>query len=310
MSERQGKCGVVCRGIDGGNLLGFLAALGAFRVLSEAMERQGEEAVRMSWTDEFGPWSPVLWHSRLAGSDEMTKVLASELTGSRPEAAFGIGDNLTLTPDEFRRHLIAVAGQRESGKRRTAGFLTAFGSDLDTGADSIQDTAFRTMSGAGHQHFLAFMRKLHELTDEETLGRSLFAEWDYQDDRPSMRWDYQDYRPHALRAKDPAKDAIRTVRGANRLAVEALPLFPTAPASGGLRTAGFSRFDRDECITWAIWTPALELGTVRSLIVLRELQCSALSRARLKALGIAQAYRAMRFTEGKYRNFGAPRALL
>ena len=47
--------------LDGGNLLGYLAALGTLRVLTLA---EPESDVRMSWVDN-GSWRPVVHHSRL-----------------------------------------------------------------------------------------------------------------------------------------------------------------------------------------------------------------------------------------------------
>ena len=79
----------------------------------------------------------------------------------------------------------------------------------------MTDTAFRTMSGAGHQHFLGFMRELAVHTTADQLRRALLSRWDYADSRPSLRWDPADYRPHALRADDPSTDPIKTMRGAD-----------------------------------------------------------------------------------------------
>jgi hypothetical protein len=123
-----------------------------------------------------------------------------------------------------------------------------------------------------------------------------------------LRWDPADYRPHALRAEDPSGDPIRTMRGANRLAVEALPLFPTAPAERYLRTAGFAAREGAMEITWPVWSDSLDLDTVRSLLTLDDLQKG--EATALRRRGIEQAFRATRFTEGKFRNFSPAKAVM
>ena len=148
---------------------------------------------------------------------------------------------------------------------------------------------------------LGFMLELAAGTDAEHLRRSLMAPWDYADGRPSLRWDAADFRPHALRAVDPSGDPIKTMRGANRLAIEALPLFPTAPQARRVRTTAFQEGNNGTEVWWPIWTDALELGTVSSLL--------AAGDERVRP-GVAQVYRATRFTEGKYRNFSPSKAML
>jgi hypothetical protein len=200
-------------------------------------------------------------------------------------------------------------------RRFATDFLAAFGSDaFGSGPkkDQISDTAFRTMSGAGHQHFLGFMKELGRLTTSSDIHRALFHQWDYMDDRPSMRWDSADYRPHALRSNDPSSDPIKTMRGANRLAVEALPLFPAVALSRRVRTLAFQDRHRETEITWPIWTDALELATVFSVLAIEELQQTEISAsaAALIRRGIAQVFRARRFTDGKFRNFSPGKELL
>jgi hypothetical protein len=75
------------------------------------------------------------------------------------------------------------------------------------------------------------------------------------------------------------------MRGANRLAIEALPLFPTGGAE----------------VWWPIWTDALELDTVASLLA---------AGKEPERPGVAQVYKSERFTEGKYRNFSPAKAML
>jgi hypothetical protein len=174
----------------------------------------------------------------------------------------------------------------------------------------VKDTAFRTMSGAGHQHFLKFMAELARVTTAPQLEAALFAAWRYKEQKLSMRWDPGDDRRYALRWDDPSGDVILTVRGANRLAIEGLPLFPVAPVGGGLETTGFgSPIGRAVYWTWPIWEPPLPLDTVRSVLALDTLQDARPDRRELAARGIAEVFRCERITIGKFRNFTPAQAV-
>jgi hypothetical protein len=285
-------------GLDGSNLLAYLAALGTLRVLTLA---DGAPEVRMEWVDR-GVWTPVLHHGSAGPPDELLDLLEPLVCGKASiDAAWNIGNDLTMSWDEYGK---VLSKHLEDGSgRRTLDFLAAFGCDVYGAGpkrETMSDTGFRTMSGAGHQHFLGFMRELATQTEREHLRRTLFAEWDYADERPSLRWDPADYRPHALRAVDPSGDPIRTMRGANRLAVEALPLFPTAPVGRRIRTTAFRDGEAGAEVVWPIWTDRLELGSVASLVA------SSMGAPRP---GVAQVFRAARFTEGKYRNFSPSKAV-
>jgi hypothetical protein len=298
-------------GLDAGNLLGYLAALGTLRILTVA---DPSREVRLGWTESPGWWMPVVFHSETRTEDELVAELI-QACGEEVNPSWSLAEDLTIPiskyagkAEDFRR-----AAPTSLRDRIACEFMAAFGSDGRRSSgkeDLIADTEFRTMSGAGHQHFLGFMRDLHMATTADHLKAALLEEWIYGDDKPSMRWDPNDHRPHALRAEDPSTDPIRTVRGANRLAIEALPLFPTMPSERGLRTTGFGVFDGEVAITYPVWTEPLQCDTVRSLLAVSELQTDRPQRKVLAARGIAQAWRARRFTEGKYRNFSPSHALV
>jgi hypothetical protein len=294
-------------GLDGGNLLGYLAALGTLRILTMA-DRQDE--TRMRWIEKDN-WTPVIHHSRIPTSAELLEVLERNVSGAPIDPAWDIGDDLTLSVWPFHFKAATWAGKATASDRTTADFLTAFGSDAyGTGPkkDQMSDTEFRTMSGAGHQHFLGCMRRLAQETTGDQLARALFHDWDYADSPPALRWDPADYRPHALRAEDPSRDPIKTMRGANRLAIEALTLFPTVPGRLRVSTTGFQTRDGQIEFTWPIWTDVLDIETIRALLAGSDIQNG--DRLILRRRGIAQVFRAKRFTEAKYRNFSPASALL
>lgn len=300
-------------GPDGGNLLGFLASVGALATLSNAWS---DSDVRLSWRFHEAAWRPVLHVSEVSREDEILDALDASLSlGGLGRQCVELGDDLPVAAEQFAK---AVARAQESAcpeERRHADFLTAFGSEVCTDARGrIQDTALRTMSGAGHQHFLKFMRDLAAQTTREHLRSALFEPWEYSDKGPTMRWDPADDRRYAYRADDPASSTrfpIRTVRGANRLAVEALPCFPTAPRGGRLETTAFPRSDGGRALRWPIWDARVTLPTLRSLLGHPDLATQPpLPVTRLADIGVVEVFRSRRVTAGQFRNFTPAEALL
>ena len=105
-------------------------------------------------------------------------------------------------------------------------------------------------------------------------------------------------------------DKIRTVRGANRLAIEGLRLLPAMPADEGLRTTGFSgKGARNTFWSWPIWEIPLSENVVRSLLALRELAEPVPNGDLLTRMGVQQVFRSQRLTVGKFRNLAPARAV-
>ena len=293
--------GLVLNGLDGSNPLGFLAAVGTLRTVASV---ESEANWRMKWVALDGSWFPVLSATGAVSRRELIELLFASLRrDATPE--FEFAKNLNVTPAEFGKVARNAQCRASNGDRRYADFVASFGCELFMARNgkSIQDTDLRTMSGTGHQHFLGTMRQLVVQTEAGDLLRSLFEIWDYADDKLGLRWDPEEDRRYALRWDNPSGDATKTMRGANRLAVEALPLLPTVPGNLGLETTGLSRVDKAVLFTWPIWEGALSLEVVRSLLAFHEFQKADPDGARLHAIGVVAAYRSQRITIGKFRNF-------
>jgi hypothetical protein len=295
---------IMLSGLDGSNPLAFLAALGTLRTLTAVWP---ERAVRMAWRVDAGAWRPVVTGDGLTGDgavDEILDALVAELAKGAGRAAFTFARDLRLSPAEFRKFALDWRKSALSlglPPQNDAAFAAAFACEACLTRDGkLQDTAFRTMSGTGHQHFIGSMKELARGTNREHLRRTLFSAWDYADDKPSLRFDPVDDRRHALRWSDPSGDAVKTMRGANRLAVEALPLLPTCPVGQRLATTGF---DISKSWTWPIWEPWLSLEVTRTLLALAELQAKVPDRPVLFARGVREIFRSERITVDKYRNF-------
>lgn len=298
--------GILLRGLDGANPLAFLAALGTLRTLSIALS---DEKVRMRWEQADGAWRPRVFCSVDGDARDFVARITEELGANRGSKALEIGENLNLPASEFRERLVEALHDLTSISttegRICCDFLAAFGSEVVIDDKGIMaDTALRTMSGAGHQHFLKFCREIILCSEAEHIRRSLLVNWDYGDEGRGMnlRFDPADDRRYALRWDDPSGDPNKTMRGANRLAIEALPLLPTMPVEKNLATTAFTgKGARDTSFIWPLWDTSLTVDVVRSLLGLgSQLQADSASA---RQVGVPIIFRSARITTGKFRNF-------
>jgi hypothetical protein len=294
---------LLLRGIDGSNPLAFLAALGTLRGLTRA---RPDSVLQMSWQRVEGAWRPLL-HGALERRD-ITPALLTQCQATTEHPTLAIADDLTINPEQFRTHARArIAG----GDRESAAYIAAFGSDAITNkSGNIADTALRTMSGAGHQHFLKTIRDVLRRVSEEQIARALFSEWDYADPLRglSLRLDPLDDKRYALQWINPSDDQTRGSRGnmlgANALAVLGIPLLAVAPVHDELRTTGFRGSRGSEAFwTWPIWECTLSLDVVSSLLTHADLQEKQPPRDTLLSLGVVDIFRSRRITTDKFRNF-------
>ena len=273
-----------------------------------------KNSIRLSWQAR-NVWHPVLLSDVNITAEEIVVTLHRELAKMTGHPSLAVDDNLKLSSAQFRRYAeTAVVHAHASHDRIHADFAAAFGCecvfDVDTGL--IADTALRTMSGAGHQHFLKTMRDVIEDTSIAQLNEALFGPWRYRDLKLSLRFDPSDDRRYALRWSEPSGDPAMTVRGANRLAIEGIPLLPCMPVASRLETTGFAGTGaRNTFWTWPIWSGAIELDSIRSVLALRELQAdeAKMNRENLRQRGILECFRSQRLTIGKFRNFAPARSV-
>lgn len=293
-------------GLDGSNPLAFLAALGTLRGLTRAWP---DQTVHMAWTVNAG-WRPQV-HLQDVDPQNVMAALWNRLQDTRGDATLEMADNLTIPADEYRTHLRRQLTGHNAHCDESTAFAAAFGCDaIRDEKGNIVDTALRTMSGAGHQHFLKTMRVVLAKTTKEHIEQALFRPWRYCDPlrNLSLRLDPSDDKRYALRWDNPSDDPTREIQGsvlgANALAVLGIPLLVTAPVRGRLETTGFKGSTaRDTFWTWPIWEHPASLDVVRSLLALKELQEERPRRALLCAIGIGEVFRSCRLTVGKFRNF-------
>lgn len=286
-------------GLDGSNLLAFMASLGALRLLELG---RPTSKPRLRW-EHRGVWTPIL-ETDLSQA-ELVDALAAAARVMAMEPALAIGDNIKLTVGGFRdlRDRFDTAPDRTESLR----WLAAFASDACVDAHSkdahLEDTELRTMQGAGHQHFLKSIRANLAAVTPEDLEADLLAAWRYDRKGSPLRWDPADDRQHAYRWRDPSADKLGVAAGALALASAALPAFPAMPTRRGLQTTGFVPSRGGPLVTWPIWSPPMGLRVCGSLLAHHRLQDETPSRRELASLGIVDLFRSRRISVGKMRNF-------
>lgn len=320
MTIHGGQNEVCFSGLDASNPLAFLAALGALRTLSLS---RTTGRVSMSWQAAGGAWQPAVRASGGTWSREgILEALDQSLGAPADFRAFTLSpdldaepgtwqDKLRVPPEAYRAFLIAVQDSATADSRYAADFAACWSSEVCTIGDGVQDTSFQFT--AGQQKFLSMARQLIEVTGRADLERSLFEPWRYTDPGPSMRWDPVDEaRQYALQWYDPtnaSRNPVVAMRGANRLAIEAIPLFPSVPIGHRLQTAGFAKLGRREVFTWPIWSGWLTVEVVPSLLCLPALQEQRPDRTALGAMGVVEVYRSqVVMPSGRYRCFTPARA--
>lgn len=294
------------KGLNGGNPLAFLAALGTLRTATLAWP---DGRCRMVWKEAEGGWRPEL------SVDTQEKVnlvadLATTLACMRDHKAFTFADDLSITSDQFAKAAYEACDNATAAERRFVDFLAAFGMGVPGEDEKMSSTAFQLLGG-GQTSFLGSICAFTKDTEETHLSKALLESWRYDDPTSkghTMRWDSRDDVRRALRwnepSGDPARDKQGSVWGANRLAVEGLPLLPTAPVGSRLETTGFIlRRGEGTFWSWPIWEAEASANVVRSLLALSELREEQPDRRKLAALGIQEVYRCQRITQGKYKNF-------
>ena len=322
MPETEAR-GLLLNGLDGSNPLGFLTAVGTLRVLGDALG----SSVRLGWRSTQGSWRPFL-----AGCGGDKHEICSKVLDSLKHASMTVFDiGKERKNDKEYNKFPFPAGRLVQGlkdlqvnafpsERRDVDFLASFGTELypDAKTDEFQETRFRMVrSGdSNRQGMLFYAKAIRESLDRRHVERALFRSWDYQDEGCSLRWDPIEDQPYALRWRDPSKsnlaDGPGTMLAANSLAIEALRYFPTFAIGKQAHTAGFHRNKRRGLrFVWPVWTPMVDIESLRSLVALRDLHESPLGRSALLAMGIAEVYCAQQIRPNQYySNFAPARPLV
>ena len=318
MTPKSDDQGLVLNGLDGGNPLGFLAAVGTLLIYSDRRDGAAD-AARLGWRETPEGWRPLL-----AGCGERKAALCDALHRSLSEASdeiLDIGKIRTGNKESNKFPFDAgrftkVLDEWASGaaERRDADFLAGLGTELypDLKKDEFQCTSFKMVrSGDSNgQGMLHYAKVLRENVDRSALERTLFDDWDYGDADRSLRWDPIENQSYALRWRDPSRSTLAdgpgTMRAANCLAFEALRCMPCMAIGTRAHTTGFREIEHQKTFVWPIWTPCVNVDTMRSLFSLDDLYKTPLRRPALEARGIQEVYGAAVTRPNQYYSNFAP----
>lgn len=316
MTTSKSAGGLLLNGLDGGNPLGFLAAIGTAVVVRDTFP-----SIRLGWKSTNGGWRP--WVTGCGNNDKVEFCDAVlQAIKNAPTVIFDIGKEIRddkeynkfpFAHDRFIREIKTHQGKACPSSRRDVDFLAGFGTELYPKKGVFQGTRFMMVRAgdSNRQGMLSYAKAIHEGINEQHIKRTLFQPWDYQDEGHGLRWDPIEDQAYALRWKDPSKsnlaDGPGTMLAANCLAVESLTYFPTFAVGRQVHTTGFHRDEGKEFrFVWPIWTAMVNIETLRSLVALRDLHESPLPRPALLAKGIEEVYYARRVRPNDYYSNFAP----
>jgi len=249
---------VLLKGIDGGNPLGYLAALGVLRLLTL---RSSESTIRMKWVQTAGAWRPeVVGICRLTPTRVLARVW-KQLLQHPFRGPAGFDKNVKMLPDEFRQSIITSPDHEYRACLASDAVLDQKG--------NVATSRLQMVNGGKRQDYLPIIENVKKKCAPQHVHRCMFEEWRYSDPMAvlSLRWDPRDDRRHAYRWEDPSEPSTRQKGcelGASRLAIEALPMFPVCCSGRRARTVGFSA--DGELFRWPIWIYPATLAVVRSLL--------------------------------------------
>ena len=284
------------------SLLGFLSLLGLLRTLDES---------RPEWHPRLS-WKNLVPQLHLAGNVDQKGVTKAAVCG-----LMQFGKKLRF-PD--RNPGVEINEFAQWQKTMDPEAVTAVGSDAcpkKNDKAKADTTPLCMMFGAGRQEFLVRLEQATSVSESDKEGvwaevsNALFARWSYGDTLPKIafRWDPTEYRPHALQSKDPKKEIIQTVNGANRLAAVGFTAYECVPTTRGLSTVSCMPSEaRIDVALWPIWSDPLSLAAVKVVMSLPQVKKAAggagdpASLEELQAYGINGIMRAALFWDGKFKN--------
>ncbi|GAA1843822.1 hypothetical protein GCM10009836_23970 [Pseudonocardia ailaonensis] len=252
--------------LHGESPLGFLAALGTARLMTEHTAHRPTLA-----------WSPETGTAALHNVDLTLEDVVSELIGivaAIPEDGVLPGlpsdfpppgeapDKLRLPRPDFSRFAEAVA---RDGGRAAERWLSSLVTDLSVDDKGRVDiTLFAAPSGKQSMRTM-LDKPLGLVRRNPELLREALTSWRRY---PGVSGEYLDHRVLYDATDSPnGKPAERGVPGATWLALMAYPLMVSAAENGDIRTTCWQAFPRGpKRLIYPLWSAPLELDAVRALL--------------------------------------------
>ncbi len=299
---------LVLTGLDGQNPLGYLAALGLLRVLTDDAVRRGVSVPRMTFSrdalaviqSDLDLDAIVVCVLDDARAQEANPALALAYTKAGVRTSRSAADSVCdLKPSkEIARELLQECAQSVP---RAAALAAAWFSELaQDNNGNTKPTALHFT--AGQQSFLEMVEALRSGISNQDIGEALLGPWTNGSTLPSLSWDSSVSRNYALRAGDPSKEKRGSVAAANWLGVIALEFFPVVVVRGRLVTTAVVGGWKDSVFSWPLWDVPLSAQSVASILRINAGRWSATER---NALGLSRVYSAKisRSDQGGYGSF-------
>jgi hypothetical protein len=282
--------------------LGFLAAVGLLRALDRILPNWEP---RLHWC-QSGFWRAVISVKDEVDFSGFVDRIAEALDRSRAEVealVSGLDLNLAMDRAEVRREFGLRSGSVAGS------LLQRMVSELPERDGRGCVSLLQMLNGAGRQDYLTALSKLARETDrtnlEKTLAASVWAMSDEARGGLTLRLDSMSDCSHALQACDPNDMEMTSELAANRLAMEALGLFPCYP-SRYPTTLAFHRRRRETLLRWPVWKMPLRVSELVGLTGIAEMADPSGNRAMLKALGVELVYESERRVVGKGKTLFSP----
>jgi CRISPR-associated endonuclease/helicase Cas3 len=308
-------------GLDGANPLGFLAALGSLVVADTLAGTENVPSwlagpVTLSWGSAETAHTPVLHLPAAPPSPSAFVDFLAERLPRSPEChpAKWIVDILTADNNDLAKQIRLLCFGRTPADppaldRPYLDWVTALACEsLPDGASQLQTVR--------RDYLMGNLRSIMQRTTAEHLQRSLFAPWDFADalDNQSMHWEPSEDRRHAYQWHMPSGDPTRKKRGgmlgANRLALEAWPLFPSFVDKDRVSTRGFMGNRANNTYwTWPLWRQPLSKDAIASILGLAAMHNKSTDSTAFRSLGVFAVFRLQRILVGKTPNFTAALAI-
>jgi hypothetical protein len=246
------------KGIDGTNPIGFLAAMGAFRVATLRAPN-----ATLAWQSDAPAPYPLLATTL---SPEGFAQAVCEEAARVAEALKKHGDVIKCAPAQYRETCkVHLDHGGLPGDLSLADYFSAFACDSVTDKDGfVLPTLLSFSNGGGGQKLLKDFAALSILCDLRDVQDNIFGKQIHTKACTNLNWAPNALRSYALRWKDPEKTDKESNVPLHVLAFLGLALFPCAPNGAALGTTGFD--GRGKAWKWPIWTTSAAYHTVTSLL--------------------------------------------
>lgn len=301
-------------GLRAESLLGFLAALGTARVLQRDIPQ-----VKLFWQPQGGGWEAVLeLPADVSDSNAeqiADKVFASLDKLSKPHWVLDwerfLGKSFASEHEYFRESAIAWLDHQTADE--TSSVFCSQIEEQSGAGDKTKEHFDNPFRAARKDYYPGNLKSVIQNTKRSHLVRAIAKPWDYMDAmaNQSLRLDHLDDRRHAYQwhapTEDPARQKSGCMLGANRLAIEAFPLFPCVPGKHGNSAIAFKCSSKTYTwITWPVWSKPCSIQVISSLLNMQLLTPDGNARADLSLIGISSVFQSRRVPVEKNKIFLPP----